>query len=138
MRQSCRAAGDSDAIVWICQVSPAKGVEAMVRKQLTCPRCDDVVADATHRPWIGRLTIVSADGHPITPSSWAIQMRLVEQELAAAEDVAQARARLDFLKSHIGELIYDLRCRRGHSTLRTGPQIIRAMRRTAGRWVSLR
>jgi hypothetical protein len=67
-------------------------------------------------------------------------MRLAEQDLAAAaaEDADQAQARLDFLNDHIGELIYDLRCRRGHSTLRTGPQIIRAMRRTAGRWVSLR
>jgi hypothetical protein len=109
----------------------------MVRKQLTCPGCGDVVADAVYRPWTGRLTIVSTEGRPITPGSWAIQMRLVEQELAAAENVDQARARLYFLKSHLGELIYDIRCRRGHATLRTGPQIIRAVRRTPGRWVSL-
>lgn len=112
----------------------------MVSKQLTCPRCDDVVADAVYRPWAGRLTIISTEGSPITPGSWAIQMRLVEQHLAvaAAEDVEQTQARLDFLKCHFGELIYDIRCRRGHSTLRTGPQIIRALRRTPGRWVSLR
>jgi hypothetical protein len=114
----------------------------MVSKQLTCPRCDDVVADAMYRPWAGRLTVSSTEGEPITPSRWAIQLRLAEQELAAAtaaaEGVVPAQARLDFLKDHIGELIYDIRCRRGHSTLRTGPQIIRALRRTPGRWVSLR
>ena len=112
----------------------------MVSKQLTCPRCDDVVADAVYRPWAGRLTIISTEGQLITPDRWAVQMRLAEQALAAAaaEGVAPAQARLDFLKGHIGELIYDIRCRRGHSTLRTGPQIIRALRRTPGRWVSLR
>jgi hypothetical protein len=112
----------------------------MVRKQLTCPRCDDVVADVLYRPWTGTLTIVSTEGYQITPSGWAIQMRLVEQELAAAaaEGVDQAQARLDFVRGNVGELIYDIRCRRGHSTLRTGPQIIRALRRTSGRWVSLR
>lgn len=114
----------------------------MVSKQLTCPRCDDVVADAVYRPWAGRLTVISTDGQLITPGRWAIQMRLAEQDLAAAlataEGVIQARARLGFLRGHIGELIYDIRCRRGHSTLRTGPQIIRALRRTPGRWVSLR
>ncbi|MBV8997356.1 MAG: hypothetical protein JO287_27500 [Pseudonocardiales bacterium] len=112
----------------------------MVSKQLTCPDCDDVVADVVYRPWAGRLTVSSTEGDPIMPSRWAIQMRLAEQDLAAAaaDSVAPAQARLDFLKSHIGELIYDIRCRRGHSTLRTGPQIIRALRRTPGRWVSLR
>jgi hypothetical protein len=111
-----------------------------VSKQLTCPRCDDVVADAVYRPWAGRLGVTSTEGDPITPSDWAAQMRLAEQDLAAAapEDVDQAQQRLDFLNGHIGELIYDIRCRRGHSTLRTGPQIIRALRRAPGRWVSLR
>jgi hypothetical protein len=65
-------------------------------------------------------------------------VRLVEQELVTAEDAPQARARLDFVKLHIGELIYDIRCRRGHATLRTGPQIVRAVRRTPERWISLR
>lgn len=114
----------------------------MLTKQLTCPQCDDVVADAVYRPWAARLTVISTEGQLITPSRWAIQIRLAEQDLAAAtaaaEGVAPAQARLDFLKGHIGELIYDIRCRRGHSTLRTAPQIIRALRRTPGRWVSLR
>jgi hypothetical protein len=35
-------------------------------------------------------------------------VRLVEQELVTAEDVPQARARLDFAKLHSGKLIDDL------------------------------
>jgi len=110
-----------------------------VSKQLTCPRCGDVVADAVYRPWIGSLTITSTEGHQITPGRWAVQLRLVEQDMAsaAADDLEEAQTRLDFVKRNIGELIYDIRCRRGHSTLRTGPQITRALRRTPGRWVSL-
>ena len=110
-----------------------------VSKQFTCPRCEEVVADAVYQPWAGNLTVTSIEGYRIAPSRWSIQMRLVEQEVssAVAEDLDEAQARLEFLKSHIGELIYDIRCRHGHSTLRTGPQITRALRRTRGRWVSL-
>jgi len=109
-----------------------------VRKQLTCPRCDDVVADVVYVPWIGSLTITSVEGYQLTPSGWAVQLRRVEQDLALAsiDDRAEAQARFDFVSRNVGEVIYDLRCRRGHSTLRTGRQITRALRRTPGRWVS--
>lgn len=110
-----------------------------VSKQLTCSRCDDVVADVVYRPWAGSLTITSTEGYRIMPGGWAIQLRLAEQEVAAAaEDRQEARARIDFLGRHFGELIYDIRCRRGHSTLRTEPQISRAVRHAKGRWVNLR
>lgn len=110
-----------------------------VRKQLTCRRCDDVVAEVVYAPWIGSLTITSAEGDQVTPSGWALQLRRVERDLALAsvEDRAQAQARFDFVNRNIGEIIYDLRCRRGHSTLCTGHQITRALRHTPGRWVSL-
>lgn len=110
-----------------------------VRKQLTCPRCDDVVADVVYLPWIGSLTITSADGDQITPSGWALELRRGERdlELASPEDRAEAQSRFDFVNRNVGEVIYDLRCRRGHSTLRTGRQITRALRHTPGRWVSL-
>jgi hypothetical protein len=109
-----------------------------VSKQLICPRCGDVVADAVYQRWAGRLTVTSIEGHQITPGGWAVQLRLVQQDLASAsvEDREQAQARLDFVRRNIGELIYDIRCRRGHSTLRRGRQIARALRRTPGRWVS--
>ena len=41
--------------------------------------------------------------------------------------------RADFVRRHLGELMYDLRCRNGHSTLRTMPQLVRALRRAGGR-----
>lgn len=110
-----------------------------VCKQLTCPGCGDVVADVVYVSWIGSLTITSAEGDQITPSGWALQLRRVERDLALAsvEDRAQAQARFDFVNRNVGEVIYDLRCRRGHSTLCTGRQITRALRHTPGRWVSL-
>lgn len=109
-----------------------------VSKQLICPHCGDVVADAVYQRWTGRLTITSIEGHQITPSGWAVALRLVQQDMTSAsvEDLEDAQARLDFIRRNIGELIYDIRCRREHSTLRTGPQIARALRRTPGRWVS--
>jgi|SRR5947209_470370 hypothetical protein len=98
----------------------------------------DVVANAVYQRWTGRLTITSIEGHQITPGDWAVQLQLVQQDMASASvgDLEEAQARLDFVRRNIGELIYDIRCRRGHSTLRTGPQIARALRRTPGRWVS--
>ncbi|MDQ2879781.1 MAG: hypothetical protein M3Y48_00560 [Actinomycetota bacterium] len=107
-------------------------------KQLTCPGCGDVVADAVYWPWRGSLTITSTEGYQITPARWAVQLRLVEQDVASvSDDREEAQTRLDSVRRNIGELIYDIRCRRGHSTLRTGPQITRALRRTPGRWVGL-
>jgi hypothetical protein len=104
-----------------------------------CPRCDDVVADVVYVPWIGRLTITTMDGDQITPSGWALQLRLVEQALASAclDNRAEAQARFDFVSRNVGEVIYDIRCQRGHSTLRTVRQVTQALRRTPGRWVNL-
>jgi hypothetical protein len=110
-----------------------------VRKQLLCPRCDDVVADVVYVPWSGSLTITSMDGDLITPSGWALQLRRVERDLAltSVDNRAEAQARFDFVTRNVGEVIYDIRCRRGHSTLRTGRQITRAVRRTPGQWAHL-
>jgi hypothetical protein len=38
----------------------------------------------------------------------------------------------------MGELMYDLACRRGHRTVQTMPAILRALRRTPGSWVPIR
>jgi hypothetical protein len=40
-----------------------------VTKQLTCPGCDDVVADVVYRPWSGSRTITWTEGHQITVSA---------------------------------------------------------------------
>jgi hypothetical protein len=104
-------------------------------KQLACPRCGDIVADAEYRPWRGGLRLTSVDGDSIDPVSGAVQLRLVQQE--GADSPVEAEARVAFVTRNLGELIYDIRCRRGHSTLRTAPQIARALRRTPGQWVTL-
>lgn len=111
----------------------------LVRKQPTCPSCGIVVADATYRPWPGNLTLTATDGSEILPSRGALPHRRAEQAVsaAAAADIEQAQARLEFVTQHIIELIYEIHCSCGHAILRTAPQLTRAMRHTRGRWVSL-
>jgi hypothetical protein len=109
-----------------------------ITKQLTCPACGDIVATAVHTRWPGNLVLTSTDGARLQPESVALQIRMAQQEQAAGGAVGvDARDRLEFLRRHVDELVYALRCRRGHATLRTAPQIVRAMRRTAGAWVPL-
>jgi hypothetical protein len=70
----------------------------------------------------------------------AIHTPRAEQELASASSPGgadEARARLEFIRRHAGELMYDLPCHQGHYTLATAPQITRALRRAKGGWVSL-
>lgn len=111
-----------------------------VTKQLTCTRCGEVFADASYRPWTGRLRITGLyDGAPVTPITPSLELRIAEQQLAdgTAADEPGARHRQDFLTRHLGERIYDLTCRRAHSTLATAPQIATALRQAAGRWVTV-
>ena len=111
-----------------------------ITKLLTCPGCGVIVATAVYQRWPGDLVLTSLEGHRLHPMGGALQVRIAEQEAVEASsstDREQARARLDFLERHLGELIYDLRCRNGHRIVRTMPQIVDAMRRTAGDWVSL-
>lgn len=109
-------------------------------KQLTCPQCGDVMARATHQRFPPSLRIESPDGTPVPPTSGSLLVRLTQRQLADAGDPAreQAQARMDFLRANIGEVLFDLRCHRGHLTLATMPGIIRAMRRTPGSWVAPR
>ena len=109
-------------------------------KKLLCPRCGDVLADADYRPMAGSLTLSAPDGHELTPQMGAIHIRRAEQELASASSTAgadEARARLEFVRRHLRELMYDLPCHRGHYTLATAPQITRALRRAEGDWIGL-
>lgn len=111
-----------------------------LHKQLTCPACGVVLADAELSSWAGRLELTSTEGHVLQPTGVGLQIRATEQQLAEAGSLAeseQARARLEFLRRNVGELVYDLRCRSDHSTLRTMPQLVQAIRRTPGQWVSL-
>jgi hypothetical protein len=109
-------------------------------KQLICPQCGDVMADAEYRRFPPRLTLTALDGSLLQPTRGAVLVRLLEQEAAEAPaaDRAEAEQRLGSGRRQLGELLYDLRCPRGHRTVQTMPAIARAMRRTAGQWVSPR
>jgi len=109
-------------------------------KKVLCPRCGDVLADADYRPMAGSLALSAPGGHQLTPEMGATHIRRAEQELASADSSAgadEARARLEFIRRHVGELMYDLPCHQGHYTLATAPQITKALRRAKGDWVSL-
>ena len=109
-------------------------------KKILCPRCGDVLADADYSPATGSLALSAPGGDQLSPQMGAIQIQLAQQRLATASSTAgadEARARLEFIRRHAGELIYDLPCHQGHGTLATAPQIARALRRAKGDWVNL-
>jgi hypothetical protein len=109
-------------------------------KQLTCPRCGDIMAQAVYRRFPPSLRIETPDGVLLQPGSGAVLLRMAERRIAEAApaDRAEAENARDFVRRHLGELMYDLRCRRGHSTVQTMPAIVRAMHRTPGSWIPLR
>jgi hypothetical protein len=100
---------------------PARRIE----KQLTCPACGDVIADAVYKLWPGDLTLTTPAGPRLQPTGGALLLR----QFAGDPD------RLAFIRRSLPELIFDLRCPRGHVTLATMPALVRAMRTTPGRWV---
>jgi hypothetical protein len=108
-------------------------------KTLVCPACGDVIAHARYRRWPGDLTITAVGGHRVNPTAASVMRRIGERELAEATDALtrdRAQEKIEFIDRSSAELIYDLRCPRGHGMLRTAPQITRAMTRSAGEWVS--
>ncbi|MGH3412853.1 MAG: hypothetical protein ACRDPH_07225 [Marmoricola sp.] len=109
-----------------------------LRRQLTCPECGDVVADVAYRPLLGSLVITALAGYQIMPSRLSDLRQLTAQQLAEAGNTdIRLRERLAFIDANWQEMIYEIPCGRGHSTLCTAPQIATAVRRSAGRWVDL-
>jgi hypothetical protein len=111
-----------------------------IRKQLTCPACGVIVADARYQPWLGRLVLTSVEGYELLPLRIGVLLRLVQQELASAtsdRERTEAEDRLAFLERNMTELVFDLKCQNGHRILRSMPDIAHAMRHTHGAWVSL-
>ena len=111
-----------------------------ITKQLICPACGVVIADATYQRWPGNLTLLSPEGYRIQPESVGVQIRRAETEVERAPSAATrkyAEDRVRFLKRSVAELVFDLQCRNGHSTLRTMPQLVRAIGKAGGRWVDL-
>src|ERR1700753_224397 len=111
---------------------------AITGKQLICPECDQVVGTASLRLFTG-LQIMSPEGFRLTPVSNDLMLRSTEQRLASASaaDQPEASRRREFVLGHPGDRLYDLKCPNGHYTLRTAPQITKAMRQTPGQWVTL-
>jgi hypothetical protein len=66
-------------------------------------------------------------------------LQLAEQRLesASAEDYPEAKWRRDFILRNAGDRFYDIKCPGGHYTLKTAPEITRAILRAAGDQVSL-
>ncbi len=66
-------------------------------------------------------------------------LRSTEQRLASAsaQDQPEASRRREFVLSHPGDRLYDIKCPNGHYTLTTAPQITRAIRRAPGDQVTL-
>ena len=115
-----------------------KSMPRVITKQLVCPQCGVVIADATYKRWPGGLDLVTPDGFSLQPEGVGIQLRRARSERQSAVSPAgadQVQARIEFLERNAAELVYDLRCRNGHSTLRTMPQLVRAIRTARGRWV---
>lgn len=104
-------------------------------KQLICPQCGTVLGDASYRRFPPRLAVTSFAGLPVVPES--VGLLLLQARGRAAEGDEHARDQVEWLRG-VAELVYDLRCRHGHSTLITLPQLRRSVARAIGQWVSLR
>jgi hypothetical protein len=111
---------------------------AGVSKELICAECGQVMATATWRVF-GGLRITTPDGFPVSPVSDDLLLRIAEQRLASAsaQEYPQAKQRLDAIVRNAGDRFYDLKCPRGHYTLKTAPEITRAIRRAPGNQVTL-
>jgi hypothetical protein len=104
------------------------GVRREIAKQVTCPACGDIVATAAYRPLSGNLVLTAPDGRRLDPTPGPVLMRQLEQWESMQDRVAWVQCNLE-------ERIFDLRCRRGHSTLATMPRLARTIRSTPGRWI---
>ena len=111
-----------------------------IRKQLTCPACGAIIAEAAYQGWRGKLVLTSIAGYQEQPLGIGVLLRITENELSTATTAlerAEAEDRMSFLRRNIGDLVYDLKCQNGHRILRTMPQIVHAIRAAQGAWVSL-
>jgi hypothetical protein len=113
------------------------GTLARVSKQLVCPVCGQVMATAVWR--MLRLEITTPDGFVMSPISDDLLLRIAQQRLAAAsvDDQPEAQRRLDAILRNAGDRFYDIKCPQGHYTLKTAPQITKAIRTAVGDHVIL-
>jgi hypothetical protein len=83
------------------------------------------------------LRLTAVDGTPLPPESVALQLLRARQRVAENPRDPSAADRLAFLEDNVYELVFDITCPDGHSIVRTMPQIVRAIRGTAGTLVDL-
>lgn len=114
------------------------GTLARVSKQLICPVCGQAMATAAWRMLRG-LEITTPDGFVMSPVSDDLLLRIAQQRLASASaaDHAEAQRRLDAIVRNAGDRFYDIKCPQGHYTLKTAPEITKAIRTAAGDQVTL-
>ena len=87
----------------------------------------------------GGLRITTPDGFLLSPVSNDLLLATAEQRLASAtpEDYPAAKRRVDAVARNMGDRFYDIKCLNGHYTLRTAPEITKAIRHAPGDQVSL-
>jgi hypothetical protein len=107
-------------------------------KQLICPECGQVMATASWRVF-GGLRITTPAGILLSPVSDDLLLRTAEQRVASAsaEDYPGAKRRLDAIVRNAGDRFYDIKCPQGHYTLKTAPEITKAIRKAPGGQASL-
>ena len=111
---------------------------ARISKQLICPVCGQIMATAVWRMLKG-LEITTQDGWVLSPVSDDLLLRIAQDRLAsaAADDHAEAQRRVDAILRNAGDRFYDIKCPQGHYTLKTAPEITKAIRAAAGDQVTL-
>jgi hypothetical protein len=109
-----------------------------VSKQIICPVCGQVMATAVWRTLRG-LEIATPDGFVMSPLSDDLLLRIAQQRLASAsaDDHAEAQRRLDAIVRNAGDRFSDIKCPQGHYTLKTAPEITKAIRHAEGDQVTL-
>jgi hypothetical protein len=118
--------------------------------ELVCGACESVFARVHIRPLaLGMVVDSILTGAMLMPRpGYSIneeaRQRLVRAKAAvdagdarANDELNNARAVSDYLRSHGGEIVYDLTCRCRRRYVRTSPDLHRDVRGTRGRWLRL-
>lgn len=89
-----------------------------------------VVASVSRRVWPPSLDLRSVEGYVLMPSRAGKLVREARERGDEPDDV-------QFLDENAYELAYELSCRCGWRAVRLVPQIVEAVRRARGGWVTL-
>jgi hypothetical protein len=116
---------------------------------LVCGACEAVFANVRIRPLargmdvrslITEAAIMPRPGYSINEEA---RQRLARAEQIGARDTGardqldSARAVLEYLRKHGGDIVYDLTCRCRRRYVRTSPELYRAINGVQGKWLTL-